>query len=191
MILTSASSKTSLGLAHLLHRRPDPDGGNRCRVIGLTSAANRAFVESLGCYDVVETYDSIASLPVDPSVMVDMAGNGKVRHAVHEHFGDTLKYSCAVGATHWDQSTVGGGSQPLPGPKPVMFFAPTQIQVRIKDWGREVFEEKMAAAWRDFMEDAGAWISIESGHGAEALGTVYDAFIEGSADPARGYTLSL
>jgi hypothetical protein len=191
VILTSASSKTSLGLAHLLHRRANQDGRDRCRVIGLTSASNRAFVESLGCYDTVEIYDSISSLALDPSVMVDMAGNSVVRQAVHEHFGDALKYSCAVGATHWDQSTVGGGSERLPGPKPVMFFAPTQIQIRVKEWGREVFEEKMAVAWRDFMEDAGSWIRVEPCHGADALTEVYEAFINGSADPARGYTISL
>ena len=51
-MLSSASSKTAYGLAHLLHRR---DG---IKVIGLTSASNVAFVKSLGCYDEVVTYDA-------------------------------------------------------------------------------------------------------------------------------------
>jgi Protein of unknown function (DUF2855) len=58
VMLSSASSKTAFGLAHLLHTlRKD------IRVIGLTSAANVDFVNSLGCYDDVVTYDHVTSLP--------------------------------------------------------------------------------------------------------------------------------
>src|ERR1700733_14034091 len=63
VILSSASSKTAFGLAHLLHtQRPD------IRVIGPTSAGNDDFVRSLGCYDDVVTYDQIESLPSDSPV---------------------------------------------------------------------------------------------------------------------------
>ena len=53
-MLSSASSKTAFGLAHLLHA-----SGNGIKVIGLTSARNVAFVKSLGCYDEVVTYDHV------------------------------------------------------------------------------------------------------------------------------------
>src|ERR1700722_1870938 len=67
VILSSASSKTAFGLAHLLHLRQD------MRVIGLTSAANTDFVRSLGCYDEVVAYDEVTSLPADrPVAFVDM-----------------------------------------------------------------------------------------------------------------------
>src|SRR3984957_14101828 len=59
VILSSASSKTAFGLAHLLHLRKN------IRVIGLTSAANAPFVRSLGCYDEIVTYDEVTSLPAD------------------------------------------------------------------------------------------------------------------------------
>src|SRR5438876_9387982 len=59
VMLSSASSKTAFGLAHLLHLRQG------IKVIGLTSAANTAFVESLGCYHEVVTYDRVTSLPAD------------------------------------------------------------------------------------------------------------------------------
>ena len=51
MLLSSASSKTAYGLAHLVHARG-------IKVIGLTSAGNADFVKSLGCYDEVVTYDA-------------------------------------------------------------------------------------------------------------------------------------
>src|SRR3954464_13351018 len=67
VLLSSASSKTAFGLAHLLHTLR-----KQVRVIGLTSAANTDFVKSLGCYDDVVTYDHVTSLPSDsPVAFVD------------------------------------------------------------------------------------------------------------------------
>src|SRR4051794_18327820 len=65
-VISSASSKTAYGTAFLL------DGIHR---IGLTSEGNRAFTESLGCYDEVRTYDEVEDLPQDPAVYLDVAGD--------------------------------------------------------------------------------------------------------------------
>src|SRR6202142_3803496 len=120
VILSSASSKTAFGLAHLLHRRRGD-----VRVVGLTSAANAGFVGSLGCYDDVVTYDRLSSLPSNsPTALVDMAGNGELREKLHRHFGDQLKYSGLIGLTHRNPS---GEELDLPGAKPIWFFAPDQI----------------------------------------------------------------
>src|SRR5207244_3489632 len=76
VMLSSASSKTSFGLAHLLRQRKN------VRVIGLTSASNAAFVQSLGCYDEVVSYDGVTSLPANaPVAYVDVAGNSPLREA--------------------------------------------------------------------------------------------------------------
>src|SRR6201996_5556569 len=92
VILSSASSKTAFGLAHLLHLRKN------IRVIGLTSAANAPFVRSLGCYDEVVAYDEVTSLPADlPVAFVDMAGNSALRATLHRHFGEGVKYSGRIG----------------------------------------------------------------------------------------------
>jgi len=185
VLLTSASSKTSIGLAQLL------SANRSCRVVGLTSASNQAFVESLGCYNQVLTYEQVEQLEQKPTVMVDMAGNGDVRRAVHTRLESELKYSCAVGATHWESATVGGAQGELPGPKPEMFFAPSQIQKRLKEWGRETYEQKMSVAWSEFLQAAAGWIEVDSHTGEDALARVYQAFVEGRADPARGYVISL
>src|ERR1700691_238167 len=93
VVLSSASSKTAFGLAHLLHSHPEPT-----HVIGLTSAANADFVRSLGCYDNVVIYDRIEELPKDPPVaFVDMAGNSALRARLHHHFTDAMKYSGQIG----------------------------------------------------------------------------------------------
>ena len=72
VVLSSASSKTSYGTAHLL------DG--KAHRVGLTSRGNKAFTESLGCYEQVLTYDEVATLPPAPSVYVDVAGDPELRH---------------------------------------------------------------------------------------------------------------
>src|SRR6202048_2323866 len=128
VMLSSASSKTAFGLAHLLHTlRKD------IRVIGLTSGGNTEFVKSLGCYDEVVTYDRVTSLPSDqPVAFVDMAGNSELRAKLHQHFGDQIKYSGGVGLTHRSSLP---DAPPLPGAKPIWFFAPDQIRKRAKQWG--------------------------------------------------------
>ncbi len=185
VVITSASSKTSLGLAQLLHTN------RACRVIGLTSQGNKAFVEGLGCYHDVFGYDEIARLEQAPTVMVDMAGNGEVRRRVHTHLDNMLKYSCAVGATHWEAVSFGAGQGSLPGPKPEMFFAPSQIQKRVKEWGKAAYDARMAVAWSGFLQAAAGWVDVQQCAGPEALAEVYQAFIGGTADPARGYVMSL
>lgn len=187
IIVTSASSKTSIGLAQLLSQRSD----QQLKVIGLTSQANAAFVEGLGCYTSTYAYEDINGLPEEDSVMVDMAGSAKVRLAVHSHLAGNLKHSAAVGATHWQDATVGAGAQSLPGPQPTMFFAPSQAQRRIKELGREGFELRLADAWQSFLIAADQWISIEAQAGEAQLQSVYQAFLAGEADPAKGYVISL
>ncbi len=187
VVLTSASSKTSIGLAHLLHA----NRADRCRVVGLTSPGNADFVKGLGCYHETLTYDAVDQLERVPTVMVDMAGSASVRAAVHGHLADSLTYSCAVGATHWEEATVGQGADDLPGPKPEMFFAPSQIQKRVKEWGQEAFGARLGEAWQGFIAAADGWIDVVSVDGGEGLCSLYDDFIDGRADPAKGYVVSL
>jgi len=76
----------------------------------------------------VLAYEDIGGMEASvPTVFVDIAGNSGVRASVHAQFGDALKYSCAVGATHWDAPRQ---EQPLAGPAPKMFFAPDVVKKR-------------------------------------------------------------
>ncbi|MEZ5558677.1 MAG: DUF2855 family protein [Pseudomonadales bacterium] len=184
VMLTSASSKTSLGLAWLLHARR----ADRVRVVGLTSATNRDFVTGLGCYDEVVTYESIGDLPRRGSVIVDMAGNGAVLAAVHDHLGDALRYSCLVGATHWDARA---GARDMAGPRPQLFFAPAHIERRRADWGPAGLEQRIAEAWDGFVAAAARWIHVEHGRGPADVERIYRRVLDGAASPAVGYVLSV
>jgi hypothetical protein len=183
VVLSSASSKTAMGVAFLLKR------ARRCEVIGLTSPGNVAFCEKLGCYDRVVPYDQIVSLDAKmPTVFVDMAGEGKVLHAIHHHLRDALKYSCIVGASHWEKRET---QHALPGAKPVFFFAPNQIKKRAQDWGPGGVDRHFAEVWRPFVEFVRPWMKVVHSRGETAVQQLYLRMLDGKAPPDEGHMLSL
>ena len=183
VLLSSASSKTAFGLAHLLHARKS------VKVIGLTSAANADFVQSLGCYDEVVTYDRMTSLPSEkPVAFVDMAGNSRLRETLHRHFGEQMKYSGLIGLTH-------RGTDPnepeLPGAKPSWFFAPDHIRKRAKEWGPGGVDQRFAAAWATFAPKLDKWLEVTESRGPDAVKQVYLNTLNGHVSPREGHILSL
>jgi Protein of unknown function (DUF2855) len=183
VMLSSASSKTAFGLAHLLHLREN------IRVIGLTSAANTDFVRSLGCYHEVVTYDDVTSLPASsPTALVDMAGNSDLRAKLHRHFGEQMKYSGRIGLTHRSSSP---DEPELPGTKPAWFFAPDQIRKRAKEWGPGGIDTRFGAAWSGFAPMLDRCLEIIEGHGGAALKQAYLDTLNGRVPPNQGHILSL
>ncbi len=179
-IVTSASSKTSISLASCLAGRTD------VQAIGLTSERNRAFVEGLGLYDRVATYDEVDAL--DSSVrtgVVDMAGNAEVRASIHRHYGDALAFSISVGATHWDQRS--SEPTPLPGPAPEFFFAPGQRAKRVDDWGAAELDARIDLAYRSLVDHSAGWLRIEHRQGPAGIEATCRELLDGSADPAAGF----
>ncbi len=192
VLLSSASSKTAYGLAWQLSLRR-PDGPE---VVALTSPGNTAFVAGLGCYDRVVTYDAIASLPAElPVVYVDFAGDRVLRAALHRHFGDAMRYSCAVGSSHWDAERAPDDGEALPGAKPTFFFAPTQIKKRSAEWGAEGFQQRFATAWHAFTarvaDPQRPWMTVVVEHGPAAVEQVYRSLLEGRARPDQGRIVSM
>ena len=183
VVVSSASSKTANGLAFLLSRRDGVD------VIGLTSAAGAGFVRGLGVYDHVVAYDSLEELPSEPAVYVDIAGDSAVRDAVHSHFGADLTHSAVVGATHHDR--MGSVPDSLPGPRPTFFFAPDRVTKRSADWGRDGLEQRLADAWRPYVEWTTGWLEVIHDSGPEALERAYLDLLDGRIDPARAHVLTL
>jgi len=183
-LVTSASSKTSIALASCLARR---DGH---RAVGLTSERNRAFVEKLGLYEQVITYDEIEQLDAAViSGVVDMAGNATVRAAIHNHFADNLALSLTVGATHWEEQ--GGPAEPLPGPSPELFFAPSQSARRSKDWGPDVLAERIAVAFNSLLDSTDNWLTVQHRIGGDGIEATYRELLEGHATPDHGFVCAM
>jgi len=180
-LLSSASSRTTSALAYLLSKREGIE------VIGLTSSRNVEFTESLGVYDRVVPYDELDSIERGPALYVDVAGDAKVRSAVHGHWGDELKHSAAVGITHKGDL---GGSADLPGPRPTFFFAPARLKKRTEDWGSEDLNRRLAQAWRPYVEWVRGWLRVEHGSGPDDVQRIYLELLDGKTDPAVGHVLS-
>ena len=182
-VIASASSKTAIALAFLVSR------SGKARVIGLTSPRNAAFVKGLGCYDDVVLYDDLKAIdPGEPTIYVDMAGNGAVTNALHTHLGENVKYSCAIGATHWDATP---RDTELPGAQPEFFFAPGQIKKRTAEWGPEGLQQRMGEAWTAFCDSTDAWLTVRRGRGRAAVEQVYHDTLEGRTAANEGQVLSL
>ena len=185
VIISSASSKTALGLAFLLAQGREAGA----EIVGLTSAANADFVTRRGVYDRVVSYEAIPSLADTPAVFVDIAGDGAVRAAVHLRLQEQLKHSARVGFTHWD--ALGAVEPNLPGPAPKLFFTPDHILKRRKEWGAEALRARLSEAWRGFVGFVKPWLVIEHTAGMVGVERVYREVLEGRTPPEKAHVLSI
>nr|HET7859913.1 DUF2855 family protein [Caldimonas sp.] len=191
VLVASASSKTAYGLAFCLARRRGSPGAPQ--VVGLTSPRNATFTERLGCYDRVVAYGDVATLPVDASaVYVDMSGDAALRAAVHGRWRDALAYSCSVGGTHWESL---GGGKGLPGPRPMLFFAPDQIRKRVIEWGAHGLQQRLASAWGAFVaavaDGERPWLRVVAGTGRDAVERTYAELVDGRVAADEGRVLTV
>jgi hypothetical protein len=193
LLLSSASSKTAYGTAFMLHQRPGIE------LVALTSAANKAFCESLGCYHRVLAYEELSQVSADTTcVYVDFAGNVKLRKDIHARFPN-LTDSCAIGGTHVEElggaREVGGGSADVPGPRPTLFFAPAQAKKRSEDWGGQELGRKMVEAWHAFRAHVGTgpspWLVVQQHRGPQAVQAAYAQVLAGKGDARQGHMLTL
>ena len=180
VIVSSASSKTALTIGCVLR-----EAG--VETLGLTSPANRAFVERTGLFDCVSDYSQIEALPHGPVVYVDMADNPDVRRRVHRHFGALLQRSIRAGFTHGAQSP----DPVLSGPEPELFFTPTHILALRKAWGADILRQRLMASQRDVFARLGPHLQIRAGQGPLAVEQAYHEVRAGRAAPQDAWILSV
>lgn len=193
VVVTSASSKVALGLAFLLRRR----GG--VRVVGISAAANRGFVQDSGCYDQVLSYDALDGLDAAlPAVLVDVAGHAATRERLHRLLGERLRFSSAVGMAHRDaRPDVQPHVQPnpqagdLPGPAPVFFFAPHRLRKRAADWGRAELARRLDADLPAFQDLVRQRLQVVWHRGPQAAASALRRLMSGGLPPAEGHMVSL
>ena len=178
--MTSASSKTAMALAHCV-KESSPE----IRRVGLTNARNASFVRSSGLFDEIVSYDAVEEVTRQPSVLVDFAGNSAVLRTAHETLGAALRYSCLVGATHIE-ARGSGGDQPLPGPQPILFFAPDHATATVKELGAKGFGQAVAKRWGSFVRATDGFVAVETRGGLQSAADAFHSTVKGEADPAVG-----
>ena len=176
IIITSASSKTAMGLAYMV-KNDSPD----VRRIGITSAANIEFTMDTGLYDQVMSYDdSFTDHGLDAeeqSVSVDFAGDTEFLSQIHDHLGDNLKFSSLIGMTHVGKS---GPRDEIGGVKPVFFFAPAAAQEFINDLGQAEFDRQAGRALYGFMDFISGQIDVRLIEGPQAVQQAYEMLFHGN-----------
>ncbi|WP_298520500.1 DUF2855 family protein [uncultured Kordia sp.] len=187
ILITSASSKTAQVLACLLaHRKKENDLS--WNLIGLTSEKNMEFVEQLGWYDQVMSYDSIAQLNTNEKfIVIDFAGNHNTQFQLQTLLQENLVYNCLVGLVDWQHLK---GENPLP-KKGEFFFAPSHAEKRKKEWGISGFQQNIGIAWQQTIKAIQSTISIKEYVGIQELEKLYSDMLNGRVDPKHGNIVSL
>ncbi len=179
VILTSASSKTALGLAFSLKQNQAEDGK---KIIGLTSARNVDFVKGTGFYDEVINYDEVANnLPSNKTMLVDFAGNSDLLQSIYDGMGENMTYMSLIGLTDWKARK--GAKIPVA----KLFFAPDHIQHRYKTWGAEKTNLLLSKGLFAFIQSAQSWIELEYVEGQDNIKNLYLGMLKGKVDPSKGY----
>lgn len=185
ILILSASSKTSTGLAYALK-----DDQNSPKVIGITSQRNLDIVNGLDLYDQSLSYDQIQSIQNMPTLIVDMSGNTKVLLGLHKLLADNMKYTINVGLTHWSDAS----------PKPPegliterseFFFAPGHIQRRIKEWGPEGFDKKTTQFIMQTAAKTKEWLNFKKLNGLEEMAAIHNDVCAGKIPANQGLIVEL
>lgn len=184
IVIGSASSKTSIGLAYALIEDPHAPTS-----IGLTSTRNLPQVETLGLYEQTVAYDQLSAIDATkPTVIVDMSANGEMLGSLHQHLGDNMKFCSNVGLTHWQAQPPGAG---FIAERSEMFFAPGHIQQRVKDWGRQGFEQRSADFFARTASNSRSWLKMTTINGLQGLDEIYPAVCSGQIPADQGLIVQL
>lgn len=184
IIIGSASSKTSIGLAYAL-----AEDDNAPNVVGLTSNRNLNSVKNLAIYDSTATYDQLTDIDASKkTVIVDMSANGEMLGRLHSHLGDNMRFCSNVGLTHWENAQAGEGYIKE---RSEMFFAPSHIQKRMKDWGAEGFQLKSSAFIQRTAVKCRDWLFLDEIEGLAGLDNIYDDVCHGKIPPEKGLIISV
>ncbi len=183
VVISSASSKTALALAHCLKER------GQVEAVALTSPGNKAYVESLGLYARVCTYDESDTLHARGlTAYVDFLGRPSLTADVHNALRDRLVRSLVIGVTDWE-----GNRAPiaLPDPQPEFFFVPDYAAARAKALGPDVLNARLGKALMGFYKAAPKYLTVEKASGREAIASAWSRTLDAKVPPSKGLILSL
>lgn len=178
VIMSSASSKTALATAHGMTTRG-------IETVGLTSSGNVEFVKASGLYNIVLSYDDIGSLSSDKvSAYVDFLGRPATTQAVHAAAGAGLKRSMIIGMTDWEADRAPPGD--MPGPQPEMFFAPSYVAERSKQFAPRELDQMVGRDLMKFYPISTKFVTPETVTGNDAIDEAWRDTVAGNVAPSRG-----
>lgn len=179
IIIISASSKTSTGLAYGL-----ANDDNAPAVIGLTSARHVDFVSSINAYNSVLSYDDLEQIDASKATaIIDMSANTDVLSRLHTQLGDNMRYTSNVGLTHWDEPRHVEG---IIRDRSHQFFAPSYIQQLMKQLGMAEFNKQSMRYIMHSTAKTNEWLQIKELDGVEGLSKAYKDICAGKIPADEG-----
>ena len=187
VVILSASSKTSIGLAYALQ-------GDTAAppTVAVTSAKNSAFVRQLGIYNKTLSYAQIDQIEANlPTVVIDLSGNGEVLARLKAHLGSNMHRCINVGLTHWAHLDGVTPQSTTEQDRSEFFFAPAHIQMRMKDWGVEEFTARTSRFLKMSATKSVALYTFTKLNGLTGLAQVYGDVCAGHIPPEQGLIIQM
>ena len=180
IILTSASSKTSLSLAFLLSKYKSEDNK---KIIAITSEKNIQFISEIKFYDTVLSYDNAEeNIKRSKSVIVDFAGNSDYLKKLSDHLGEELKHVSLIGLADWSSKT---NFKSIPNSK--FFFAPNHAEKRYREMGVKRTTLLADELLKEFIMKIKNYIKLEYCNDPKEFHELYLKSLKGKIDPSKGY----
>ncbi|MFN7054539.1 DUF2855 family protein [Hyphomonas sp.] len=181
VVVSSASSKTALALAHCLKQR------GTVEAVALTSDANREWVEATGLYARTIPYEDVDQLHARGlAAYVDFVGRPALTADVHHALKDRLVRSLVIGVTDWEASR-----KPVeaPGPAPEFFFVPTYAAERAKALGADELNARTARALSGFYAASAKYVTPVEARGPSAIEAAWTRTLDAAIAPDTGLIL--
>lgn len=160
--------------AHLLKN----DSSISQKVVGLTSAGNVDFVESIECCDQIVTYGDESEIATGlPTARIDMSGDGPLTSTLHHMLGEN--------------EAERGRDKGLPGAAPTSFFAPSHMAKRNAEWGQGEIWRRRSEAGAGIARSVSGQFAVEHISGAEDIAQIWRAMLENKVAPSRGIMISM
>ena len=176
LLVLSASSKTSLGLAFALK-----EAG--ISAIGVTSGKRVASLNGLDVYNSVISYEQLDMLQLKGTVVVDMSGNARVKASIKHKLGEHLTRYISVGLTHWQDIEPSSDEE--------FFFAPAHIQQRMSEIGAAEYQKLSSGFVSKAIAWSAVWLNVKEREGLSALQDDFSQHQQGQipSNEGRIYTL--
>lgn len=181
--ITSASSKTALGLADRLQ--------GLLPLRGFSGEAHQHFVRASGCYDTLHPYEQLAEAATAGAaqsvLLVDFSGDDALIRRIAQALSSRLVRVLRVGSTHWQRSaSLGPRVAEVRGEVTQdFFFGPEHIVRLVSEWGPHRFEQCLQEALARFAQRSAGWYHHERHAGAEGLLRAYTQLAAGALSPDR------
>lgn len=186
VIISCASAKTAMALAFCLRMR------EMRYVVGLTSKEHLEFVKSTDLYHEVYTYDDVASLPNNHTIVyMDFKCDGELRQNITLRMGTNLMYNMVLGPAVFQRRMKDQVFEKRA--REILFDESSwrerrRMVAEVTKTGRN---EKLRYSFKTFVQRMKSFVKLRHFSGFESLSKMYDRVYNNEVSPDEAYVCSM